>query len=175
MPTPSAGSRSPGAARGSRARAPLCARARPLSDRAGRPGHAQPAAPNCAVSRPSSQSSRQSSGSPTIARRARLGGPGPSELRGHAPQGNTGELALSWLHPLRSWSLRETRCASLAHRAEQFCALATEQGFSVWRAQGTMYHGLSKVTDGEVTEGMSLLRAGLADYRTNAREAEPPA
>jgi predicted ATPase len=62
--------------------------------------------------------------------------------------------------------------AALAHRAEQFCALATEQGFSVWRAQGTMYHGLSKVADGDVPEGMRLLRAGLADYRACASEAE---
>jgi class 3 adenylate cyclase/predicted ATPase len=65
--------------------------------------------------------------------------------------------------------------AALAHRAEQFCTLATEQGFSVWRAQGTMYRGLSMVTDGAVLEGMALLRAGLADYRANASEAETAA
>src|SRR5207253_3839552 len=91
-----------------------CARARPLSHHAGRPGHARPAAPSGAVSRPSSRSSRQSSGSPTIARRALLGGQGPSEPRGHGPQGNTGELASSWLHPLRRWSLRETRLVTVA-------------------------------------------------------------
>jgi predicted ATPase len=62
--------------------------------------------------------------------------------------------------------------AALADRADQFCELATEQGFSVWRAQGMMYRGLAKVTDSDVTEGMSLLRAGFADYRTNASEAE---
>jgi class 3 adenylate cyclase/predicted ATPase len=62
--------------------------------------------------------------------------------------------------------------AALAHRAEQFCALATEHGFSVWRAQGTMYRGLSKVLDGDVLEGMGLLRSGLADYRGRASEAE---
>jgi hypothetical protein len=55
---------------------------------------------------------RAPSTSPTIVRRALLGGPGPSEPRGHGPQGNTGELASSWLHPLRSWSLRETRRGS---------------------------------------------------------------
>src|SRR5688572_29491618 len=53
------------------------------------------------------------SGLPTIARRARFGDPGPSEPRGHGPQGNMGELASSWLHPLRSWSLRETRGGSV--------------------------------------------------------------
>src|SRR6187551_3733380 len=85
----------------------------PLLDQAARPGQARPAAPSDAVSRPSSRSSRQSSGSPTIARRARLGGPGPSEPRGRGPRGNTGELASSWLHPLKSWSLRKTRGGSV--------------------------------------------------------------
>src|SRR6201996_5082732 len=113
MPTPSAGSRSPGAAHGSHARAPRSARALLLSDPAENPGHVRPAAPSGAVSRPSSRSSRQSSGSPPIARRARLGGPGPSEPRGHGPQGNTEELASSSLHPLKSWSLRQTRCGSI--------------------------------------------------------------
>jgi hypothetical protein len=32
---------------------------------------------------------------------------------GHGPQGNMEELALSSLHPLKSWSLRQTRCGSL--------------------------------------------------------------
>src|SRR5437763_1773168 len=113
MPTPCAGSRSPDAARGSRARAPLCARAPPLLHRTADPGHAQPAAPSGAVSRPSSRSSRQSSGSPTIGKCARLGGPGPSEPREHGPQGNMGELASSWLHPLKTWSLRKTRYGSV--------------------------------------------------------------
>src|SRR4029077_8926830 len=47
--------------------------------------------------------------------RARLGGPAPSEPRGHGPQGNMEELASSSLHPLKSWSLRETRCSSPSH------------------------------------------------------------
>src|SRR5207237_9565387 len=68
-----------------------------------------PPHPAGAVSRPSSRSSRQSSGSPTIGKCARLGGPGPSEPREHGPQGNMGELASSWLHPLKSWSLRKNR------------------------------------------------------------------
>src|SRR5438045_2080024 len=76
------------------------------------PGHAQPAAPSGAVSRPSSRSSRQSSGSPTIGKCARLGGPGPSEPREHGPQGNMGELTSSWLHPLKNRSLRKTRYGS---------------------------------------------------------------
>jgi predicted ATPase len=62
--------------------------------------------------------------------------------------------------------------AAFADRADQFCALATEQGFSVWRAQGSMYRGWAKVTNGDVTEGMSLLRTGSADYRADGNEAE---
>jgi hypothetical protein len=53
--------------------------------------------------------------------------------------------------------------AALACRAEQFYALATERGFTVWRAQGMMYRGLAKVIEGAVAEGMLLLNAGFAD------------
>ncbi len=61
----------------------------PSSDRAAGPGHARPAAPSYAASRPCSRSSRQSRGSPPIARRARLGARGPSAPRAHEPQRNT--------------------------------------------------------------------------------------
>jgi predicted ATPase len=56
--------------------------------------------------------------------------------------------------------------AALAERADQLVALATEQGFPHWGAQGTLYRGWAKVKDGEVEEGTALLRAGLAAYRT---------
>ncbi|TXN38617.1 hypothetical protein FV233_28955, partial [Methylobacterium sp. WL7] len=42
----------------------------------------------------------------------RLDGPAPSAPRGHGPQENTVGFASSWLHPLRSWSFRETRGGS---------------------------------------------------------------
>ncbi|MCC0808280.1 hypothetical protein FPV16_19030 [Methylobacterium sp. W2] len=45
---------------------------------------------------------------------ARLDDPGPSAPRGHGPQGNRVGFASSWLHPLKSWSLRETRCGALS-------------------------------------------------------------
>src|SRR5881394_3051400 len=136
MPTPCAGSRSPDAARGSRARAPLCARAPPLLHRTADPGHAQPAAPSGAVSRPSSRSSRQSSGSPTIGKCARLGGPGPSEPREHGPQGNMGELASSWLHPLKSRSLRKTRYGSAPRQNLTLGALWNANGASAMWVKG---------------------------------------
>jgi hypothetical protein len=54
----------------------------------------------------------QSKGSPTLARRARFGGPGPSGPRGHEPQGTTAGLAASSLHPRKRCSLRQTRRGS---------------------------------------------------------------
>jgi tetratricopeptide (TPR) repeat protein len=41
----------------------------------------------------------------------------------------------------------------------------TEQDFPVWRAQGTISRGWVKVKDGDVAEGISLLRSGSAAYR----------
>src|SRR5204863_8652103 len=166
MPTPCAGSRSPDAARGSRARAPLCARAPPLLHRTADPGHAQPAAPSGAVSRPSSRSSRQSSGSPTIAKCARLGGSRPSEPREHGPHGNMGELASSWLHPLKSWSLRKTRYGSIAiapaiAEAERQRAMRRPpESLDAWAAyQRGLWH-LSKVTVEDFTIALKLFETG---------------
>jgi predicted ATPase len=47
----------------------------------------------------------------------------------------------------------------------QLVAVATEQGFPHWRAQGEIYCGWVKAKKGNVTEGMSLLREGLNAYR----------
>ena len=50
--------------------------------------------------------------------------------------------------------------AALGERADQLVAVATEQGFPFWRAQGTIYRGWVKVKNGDVAEGISLLRSG---------------
>jgi predicted ATPase len=55
--------------------------------------------------------------------------------------------------------------AALDKRAEQLAAVATEQGFAHWRAQGTIYRGWVKVKNGDVAEGISLLRSGSTAYR----------
>jgi predicted ATPase len=52
--------------------------------------------------------------------------------------------------------------------ADQLVALATEQGFPVWRAWGAIYRGWVKVKSCNVTDGMSLLRQGLAAYRATS-------
>jgi len=44
----------------------------------------------------------------------------------------------------------------LAECAEQLVAVATEQGFPQWRAEGTIYRGWVKVPTGSVEEGMPL-------------------
>jgi predicted ATPase len=55
--------------------------------------------------------------------------------------------------------------AALAERAGQLIAVATEQSFPYWRALGTIYRGWAKVKNGDVAEGISLLRHGSAGYR----------
>jgi predicted ATPase len=56
-------------------------------------------------------------------------------------------------------------------RSDELIAVATEQGFPQWRAQGIMYRGSVKVKNDDVVEGISLLRNGLAAYRSTGAEA----
>ena len=58
--------------------------------------------------------------------------------------------------------------AVLGEWAGQLVAMATEQGFPVWRAWGAIFRGWIKVKNFDVTEGMSLLRSGLAAYRATS-------
>jgi class 3 adenylate cyclase/predicted ATPase len=55
--------------------------------------------------------------------------------------------------------------AALDERAGQLVAVATEQGFARWHAQGTICRGWVKVKNGDVVEGISLLRSGSKAYR----------
>jgi predicted ATPase len=64
--------------------------------------------------------------------------------------------------------------AALDERAGQLIAVATEQGFPLWRAFGTIYRGWVKVRNGDVAEGMSLLRRGSTAYRATGSEAWMP-
>jgi predicted ATPase len=63
---------------------------------------------------------------------------------------------------------------ALNGRAEQLVALATEQGFPWWGAQGTVYLGWGKVKNGKVEEGISLLRRGLSAHRATGAELWMP-
>ncbi len=58
--------------------------------------------------------------------------------------------------------------------ADQLVAVATEQGFAWQRAMGTIYRGWVKVKNGDVNEGISLLRNGSAAYRATGAELWMP-
>jgi predicted ATPase len=64
--------------------------------------------------------------------------------------------------------------AALDEWADELAALATEQGFPYWVALGTIYRGWSKVKNGHVAEGISLLRSGSAAYRATGTETWMP-
>jgi predicted ATPase len=64
--------------------------------------------------------------------------------------------------------------AALDERAKQLIAVATEQGFPSWRMQAAIYRGWVKVKNGDVTEGMSLLRSGSSAYRVAGAELLVP-
>jgi predicted ATPase len=61
--------------------------------------------------------------------------------------------------------------AALDERADQLLGVATEQGFPVWHAIGTIFRGWAKVKNGDVGEGISLLRSGSTAYRATGAEA----
>jgi predicted ATPase len=54
--------------------------------------------------------------------------------------------------------------------ASQLIEIATEQGFPAWRAAGTIYRGWVKTKNGDVVEGISLLRKGSTAYRATGAE-----
>jgi predicted ATPase len=64
--------------------------------------------------------------------------------------------------------------AILGEPVDELIAVATEQEFPLWRASGTVYRGWVKVENGDVSEGMSLLRRGLAAYRATWTEIWTP-
>jgi DNA-binding winged helix-turn-helix (wHTH) protein/predicted ATPase len=64
--------------------------------------------------------------------------------------------------------------AALDGRADQLVAVATEQGFPLHLAAGTNYRGWVTVKNGDVAEGISLLRSGSTAYRATGAEAWMP-
>jgi class 3 adenylate cyclase/predicted ATPase len=59
---------------------------------------------------------------------------------------------------------------TLDQRADQLLAVATEQGFPVWLALGTLFRGWVKVQNGDVGEGISLMRSGLTACRATGQD-----
>jgi predicted ATPase len=64
--------------------------------------------------------------------------------------------------------------AALNEWTEELVTLTAEQGFPHWVAWGTMVHGYAKVKNGDLTEGMSLLRSGLAAFRATGAVVGAP-
>jgi class 3 adenylate cyclase/predicted ATPase len=54
---------------------------------------------------------------------------------------------------------------ALDERADELVAVTTEQGFLYFGALGTIFRGWVKVENGDVAEGISLLRSGSEAYR----------
>jgi predicted ATPase len=82
-------------------------------------------------------------------------------------------LALSLAFDFRLLSLVGDD-AALDERADQMVAVTTEQGFRQWRAFGTIYRGWVKVKNGDVADGILLLRSGLSAYRSSGAELWMP-
>jgi predicted ATPase len=64
--------------------------------------------------------------------------------------------------------------ATLNEWADELAALATEQGFPFWRALGTIFRGWTKVKNGDVAEGLSLLSSGSRAHHATGAEAFRP-
>jgi class 3 adenylate cyclase/predicted ATPase len=64
--------------------------------------------------------------------------------------------------------------AALDEWVNQLFAVATEHGFPHWRTQGEIYRGWVKVKNGDVAEGISLLRSGSTAYRASGVELFVP-
>jgi predicted ATPase len=57
----------------------------------------------------------------------------------------------------------------LAECADALFAIAVDQGFPVWRAQGLIYGGWARAAAGDADNGLSSIREGIAGYyRTGA-------
>ena len=82
----------------------------------------------------------------------------------HAPS-----LAASLMISIHShWFIRDL--STSAELTEEAIAIATELGFPHWRAQGTIFRGWARFRNGDVTDGMALLRSGLGSYRAAGAE-----
>jgi predicted ATPase len=64
--------------------------------------------------------------------------------------------------------------AAVDQWAGQLVAVAIEQGFPYWAAPGKIYRGWVKVNNGDVAEGLSLMRSGSAAFRAAGSELFMP-
>jgi predicted ATPase len=62
----------------------------------------------------------------------------------------------------------------LGEWADQLIAVTTEQGFPLWGALGTIFRGWFEAKNGDVREGITLLRNGSVAYRATGAEVWMP-
>jgi predicted ATPase len=62
----------------------------------------------------------------------------------------------------------------LEQQADALVTVATDQGFPFYRANGAIYRGWLKAKNADVTEGLSLLRAGSSAYAATGTTAWMP-
>jgi predicted ATPase len=74
----------------------------------------------------------------------------------------------AWFHQYR----REGQAAQ--ERAEAMIALSSEQGFAFWLGFGTVFQGWALAEQGQVEEGITQIRQGLAAYRATGAEVGRP-
>jgi len=63
--------------------------------------------------------------------------------------------------------------AALDELTDHLVAVTTEQRFPLWGAQGAIYRAWVKVKNGDVPEGVALLRSGSAAYLARAKALVP--
>jgi predicted ATPase len=84
------------------------------------------------------------------------------------------DLALILLYGIIQLLSRVEETPALSEWVDQLVAISAEQSFSFFRLVGAVFRGEIKVRNGNVTEGLYLLRTGLADYRASRMELLVP-
>ena len=79
--------------------------------------------------------------------------------------------ALSWAAVFHQFC-REGRAAQ--ERAEAAISLATEQGFPLWRASGSLLRGWALAHQGQARKGIEQIRQGLMAFRATGSELLRP-
>jgi predicted ATPase len=104
---------------------------------------------------------------------ARLGPLLQAAIAGARRLAHPPSLALSLgIGTILLWLRRDE--AVLGERLDELAAVAAEHSFSLYSASGAILRGWVKVKNGDVAEGMSLLRSGSIAYRAIGQEAWMP-
>jgi predicted ATPase len=84
------------------------------------------------------------------------------------------DLALILVYGIIQLLSRVEETPALGEWVDQLVAISAEQSFSFYRSAGAVFRGEVKVRNGNVTEGLYLLRTGLTDCRASGMELLVP-